>query len=385
MVTGRPRIVDLTDQSAVYATRLLADLGAEVIRIERPGAGPGPAMTDDGEDASRRFFNASKRSLVLDVTRDEGRETFVRLCARMDAVVEGLEPILDPVDQMHARIRAANPSLTWVAVRATAPDAEGPHLKSAEVVRYALSGLMSITGDPEGAPMVVGGGLSDAIAATYTALACYLGFLSARQTGLGSLIWVNAHEALLAVMQQGLLEAALSGNVVRRAGSRHAHIAMAGALPCRDVHVVISANERTMWRTLVEMIDDDRLRDEELDDERARMRRQKELFEILAGWTGAFAKDELSQIAQARHIPVAPVNAVTDIIADPQLRARGFFHSMGERGEVPFLRTPWAGVPRPAPRPGEDTEAVLLEAGFSRHEIDSLEAHGIVVRTGAPV
>lgn len=385
MLTRHPRVIDLMDASAAYGSRLLADLGAEVIRLDPPGAESQSATTDQARLASRRFFHMGKRSLALDLTSAEGREVFIRLCAGADVVVEGIEPVFDQAERMDARARAVNPALTWVALRAVAPDAQGRNLWNAEIVRYAVSGLMSITGDPQGAPMVVGGGLCDAIAATYTALACYLGHLSAQRTGRGSTIWVSAHEALLSVMQQGLLEAALSGKVVKRAGSRHAHIAMAGALPCRDGHVVISANERGMWRSLVEMIGDDRLRDEELNDEQARMRRQRELFDVVAEWTGAFAKDELAQQAQSRHIPVAPVNTVADLLADPQLRARGFFYQTEDHGGVPFLRVPWADAPMRAPLPGEDSEVLLLEAGITRREIDRLEACGIVARRSARV
>ncbi len=384
---GRLRVMDLTDEAVVYATRLLADLGADVIRIESNGADQAAEPR-----AFRRFFHAGKRSVVIDLTRDEGREVLARLCSQVDAVVEGLNPDAE-IERDRDRIREKNPLLTWVAVRSFEPEAQGRDLKTAEITRYALSGLMSITGDPQGAPMLVGGGLSNAVVAAYAALACYLGYLTAQRSGEGPLIWVSAHEALLAVMQQGLLEAALSGGVVKRAGSRHAYIAMAGALPCRDGHVVISANERRMWRTLVEMVGDERLRDQELDDERVRMRRQQEIFAILAGWAGAFTKDGLAEMAQARHVPVAPVNGVGDILRDPHLRARGFFRADGhpddargeERGSMPVLKAPWSGAQAPARRPGEDTEAVLREAGFSGREIDDLEASGVVARTAARV
>ncbi len=386
-MSARLRVVDLTDESAVYATRLLADLGADVIRIEPTGA-------DLAEEprAFRRFFHAGKRSVVIDRTRDEGLDVLARLCSPADAVVEGMAPVAE-FERVRDWIREANPALTWVAVRSFAPDAPGRDLKTAEIVRYALSGLMSITGDPQGAPMLVGGGLANAVVAAYATLACYLGSLAAQRSGRGPLVWVSAHEALLAVMQQGLLEAALSGRVVKRAGTRHAYIAMAGALPCRDGHVVISANERTMWQTLVEMVGDARLRDRELDDERVRMQRQEEIFDILAQWVGAFTKDRLAESAQARHVPVAPVNGVGDVLRDPHLRARGFFRPDGdpddvrgeEQGSMPVLKTPWAGAPASARRPGEDTEAVLREAGFSGREIDDLEARGVIARTAARV
>ncbi len=376
MTTGRPRVLDLTDDSVIYATRLLADLGADVIRIEPPGSGR--------RDESSEYFHAGKRSVALDLRGERGREVFTRLCGGADVVVEGITPAFDRVETVYARLRETNARLSWVAVREFAPGA-APGTKGAEIIRYARSGLMSITGDPEGAPMLVGGGLSNAIVAVYAALASYLGVLSARASGRGHLIWVSAYEALLTVMQQGLLEAALSGKTVRRAGSRHAHIAMAGALPCQDGHFVISANERGMWRALVEMIGDARLADESLTDEQERMRRQAEIFEILTRWARGFAKAEVSRIAQARHMPVAPVHTVLDVANDPHLRERGFFRTVGGDGLMPGLAASWADIAHPAPRPGEHTEEILREVGYTRHEVDGLERLGVVARMGARV
>jgi formyl-CoA transferase len=328
------RVLDLTDEAVAYGTRLLANLGAHVVRIVSPGAGMGAGSAD-------RAFQAGKRCVAADLRRPEGLDALARWCAETDVVVDGIDPVADGPRAFH-RCLASNPRLVWVMVRPCAPDAEGARDSSAEIVRYALSGLMSITGLPGQSPSLLGGGLSNAVVAGYAALAALLGARQARRTGVGCLVTVSAHEALVSVMQQGVLEAAMSGRVVTRGGNRHAHIAMAGALPCRDGFVVISANERTMWRALVEMVGDDRLRDEALNDERVRMQRQAELFQTLEGWTRRFTKAELSEMAQARHIPIAPVHGVGDLIRDPHLRTRGFFQRIEGVGELPVLRTPWS-------------------------------------------
>lgn len=386
MTVGRLRVVDLTDDAVVYATRLLADLGAEVIRVESPRTDrtPPSAGGEARRVAFRQFFDAGKRSVAIDLARGEGREVLARLCAGVDIVVDGLESAVEPVDGFYAQLRATNPRLSWVAVRPFAREAAGEAFKSSEIVRYALSGLMSITGNPQDSPMLVGGGLSNAVVAAYAALACYLAARLARRTGRGRLAWVSAHEALLTVMQQGLYEAAFTGNVVRRGGSRHAHIAIAGALPCRGGHVVVSANERGMWRALVELIGDARLRDEALSNEVMRLRRQAEIFGLLAQWTQPREKEATAEAVQARHIPAAPVNSVRDVLRDGHLRVRGFFHPTPD-GSMPAFRMPWTTAVRPAPGLGEDTEHVLRDAGFDREEIERLEARGVVARTGARV
>ncbi|HET8678801.1 MAG TPA: CoA transferase [bacterium] len=364
------RVLDLTDGSALYAARLLSDLGADVVRLEASGE-PRP-------DASYRFFNAGKRSVVVNLDLAAGSDVLTRLCAAAHVVIDGMTPRLDDdTSRVYARCRAGNPMLVWVAVRPFAQGAGAAFTGTASIVRYALSGLMSITGRAEQAPLLAGGGLSDAIVAVYGALACLLGSRLARLTGEGRLIWVHGHEALSSIMQQGLYEAALSGRPVARRGSRHAHIAMAGALPCRDGYVVISANERRMWTALVDLVGDERLLDPALAEEQSRLARQDDLFEIVGAWTRKFTKAELSQLAQARGIPVAPVHSVEDLPDDPQLRARGFFQRVGD-DEMPVLRVPWTQRPFPAPFPGEHTAEVLREAGFSRDDIGRLEAAGVV-------
>ncbi|MGH2372904.1 MAG: CaiB/BaiF CoA transferase family protein [bacterium] len=380
----RPRVLDLTDPSMLYATRLLADLGADVIRVESAGSVDlavtvDPATAEDPQDVIHEYFNAGKRSVAVDLRRNEGREILARLCAGVDLVIDGVEPVIEGVEATYARACDANPRLTWVAVRGFEPDADGG-FKSTEIVRCALSGLMSITGDPGGPPMLIGGGLSNAVVATYAALAGFLGLASARKTGRGRLVRVSAHDALLSVMQQGLLEASVGGRVVKRAGSRHAHIAVAGALPCRDGHVVVSASAQGIWGALVDTVGDKRLRGEELASESARMRRQDEIFRVLAEWAAPFSKVEISRVAQARRVPVAPVHDMLDLLSDRHLRTRGFFRHLGGEGDMPHLRTPLGEGMGRAPRCGEHTGAVLSEIGLEPAEIAALEAQGVVTQ-----
>jgi crotonobetainyl-CoA:carnitine CoA-transferase CaiB-like acyl-CoA transferase len=373
---GRPSVLDLTDRAAAYAARLLVDLGAGVIRVDGPDRARGRHPD--------RWLDAGKRSIGLDLRASQAVEVLARLCAAVDVVVDGMDPAFAQTDAVYERCRAANPRLTWVAIRPLAADARGAGAKSAEIVRYAQSGLMSITGMPDAPPVLVGGGLADAVTATFGALACLLGYRAARQSGAGRLVRVSAHEALSLLMQQGLYEAAFSGRVTRRGGHRHAHIAAAGALECRDGYVVVSANERRMWSALVEMVGDDRLRDEALTDERVRLERQGEIFDILGTWARRFSKADLAEMAQARGIPAAPVHDLDDLERDPQLRARGFFQPTdGE--DMPVLVTPWRRRHEAAPRPGAHTEAVLTEAGFSREEIARLRAAGAVYGAAVPI
>jgi crotonobetainyl-CoA:carnitine CoA-transferase CaiB-like acyl-CoA transferase len=338
MTEQRPalRVLDLSDDAMAYAGRLLSDLGAQVVRVRPPGdrgrwrAGP------------LRYFTVGIDTVTVDPHRADARQTLLDLCGAADVVLDGPAPFIPDHANLRDAARSAAPGLVWVAIREFHPGVDHPPDGGA-LARYARSGLMSITGDPSGPPLVAGGGLPDAIVAAYAALAAFLGARTARTSGEGRLIWVSAHEALVSLMPQGLMEAALTGRVVRRAGGRHGHIAMAGALPCRDGWAVISANERAMWRALVETIGDPRLRDPALDDERERMRRQAEIFSIVGEWTAGYGKAELCELLQARQIPVAPVHDPLDVARDPQLHARRFL----SHGAVAALTPPWASPRHP--------------------------------------
>jgi len=377
MLAETLRVLDLTDQAIAYGARLLADLGAEVIRVEQSGAVQ-PGESDGEAESFLQYVHAGKRRVGLNLQTPQARQVLVRLCGNVDVVLDGIEPIIDDVTASYVDVRQIHPHLTWVAVREFARGHREITAESVEIVRCALTGLLSIVGEPGEAPTVVGGGLSNAVVATYAALAAYLGTRVARLSGQGRLVWVSAYEALVSVMPQGLLEAALSGNVVKRTGSRHAHIAAAGLIPCRDGYVVVSANEPRMWKALVDLVGDPRLRDEKLEHADERMRRQSEVFEVLAQWAQGYGKHELAQAAQARRIPVAPVQSPFDILHDEQLQALGFFAQSDQGEPMAYLRTPWASGKVTAARPGEHTESVMQEAGFTRAEIRALEADGVI-------
>ncbi len=365
------RVLDLTDEQVVYSTKLLADLGAEVIRLEPPVPdGVRQWRLREEQESERKgvdgnvfhaYFNAGKRSMTLDLATPEGLSLFVHLCTCADVVVEGLQA-WGPSDEIYARCCEANPALVWVAAREFAPETKEPP-KTTEIVRFALSGLMSITGAPGQPPMLVGGSLSNAVVSVNVAIAAYLGFISAQRTRQGGFIRVSAYEALVNVMQQDLFEAAFTQQAGKRCGSRHRHVAVAGASPCRDGFLVVSANEPANWRSLVEMIGDERLMDVHLNDEQERKQQADHIFEIIAQWSAGSRKNEVAEAGQDRRIPMAPVHDSHDVLQDPHLRARGVFKVVNDE-EVAVLRTPWSEPLRPAPRLGQHTAEVIRELGL---------------------
>jgi crotonobetainyl-CoA:carnitine CoA-transferase CaiB-like acyl-CoA transferase len=298
MTTPRPlRVLDLTDHAAAYATRLLVDLGVQVIRLEVPGR-----THETRSDARDRCFNTGKRSAGIDLRREDGLEVLAQLCATADAVVEGIEPLFAHTDQAYARCGVANPRLTWVAIRPLVPETVTGGPKSAEIL--AMRGrLMSITGVP-GGPALVGGGLADAVIMTlgrwpYARVPDGRAHRSTRIT-------VSAHEVLSMLMQQGLYEAARQYHQTRREPARaHRRRRRCRRDGCRQraPHVAGACREG---------------------DDRATRRWATSGFassgrpnlEILEAWARGFSKADRHG-AGAGH-PVAPVCDI--LLHDPQLR-----------------------------------------------------------------
>lgn len=339
------RVLDLTGPSGVYATRLLAEMGHEVIRIESPAGdavrrqGPFLGGDFDLEDgAYHRFFNAGKRSVALDVATGAGRDALLRLAAGADAIVAAA-PL--PVDE--AELRARHPNLVLVVIA-------GDDLP--ELCLYARSGLLSITGHPDRTPVVMGGHIIYAATGLWVTIAASAALLLQQLTGRGETVTVDVQQCFETFMDNAVENYLDRGRKIERSGARGSVTALAGALPCSDGFWMLSlpdANEP--WRRLMEWMQDPELAgDAGLGTYPARLARRDELLDRIGAWAGARTKLEIVAEAQHRHIPAAPVSTPLDLAADEQLVARGFLVDGIPRGA---LATVWGTTPAPAPRLGE--------------------------------
>jgi crotonobetainyl-CoA:carnitine CoA-transferase CaiB-like acyl-CoA transferase len=357
------RILDLTTHAAVYATRLLAEGGHDVVRIEPPdgdalrrlepqlGAPP-----DLERGAYHQFFNAGKRSLALDAGSPAGRQTLLALCRSADAIVASL-PL--PVDE--AALLAANPRLVLTTVEDTDP----------ELCAYARSGLLSITGHPGAEPALLGGHAVYAVTGLYTAVATAAALYVQATTGEGQVVRVSVEQCLESLMEQAMRTYTAHGRGTERRGLRGAVTAVSGSYRCADGYWMISVPSTPEgWASFVDWTQDPALlADPSLADEAERSARQSFILDRLEAWASAQPKDALVTEAQRRHIPASPVASPLDLVRDPQLIARGFLREI-EHPALGRLHYPAGAVasvrgtcPSPAPALGEHSTEILAELG----------------------
>src|SRR5215471_5942475 len=294
------RIIDITGLAGAYATRLFAEQGHEVIRIENP-AGDSlrrmPPFLGEKQDlehgAYHQFLNAGKKSLALNLDSPEARKIFTELLEQSDAlVVDRSHPIEDNP------LIKANPKLVIAMVRDEEP----------EVCAVARSGLMSLTGQPGEAPAVLGGYVPSLAVGIYVAVATAVALLTSKRTGKGSIATVSVREALESFVEQAMVEYSFSGTITERRGSKGAITAVSGSLPCKNGHWVISQIHRPgRWTKFMDWVQDaDLISDPSLAEEENQHKRRDFIMDRLGKWAARFTKTELVEEAQRRHFPASP-------------------------------------------------------------------------------
>jgi len=355
------RVIDLTTLSGAYAARLFAEQGHEVIRIEPPEGdelrrlGPFLRERQDLEHgAFHQFLNAGKKSVTLDLKSSEGREELGGLLAGAEIVI-----VNSPLPIGDSACLAANPKLVLTKIVDDEP----------ELCAVARSGLMSLTGHPDRAPVILGGHIPLMAVATYAAVATAAALLARNASGRGLIATVSVRDSLESFVEQAMVEYGFSGTITARRGSRGAITAVSGAMPCKDGHWVISQIHRPgRWTKFVDWVRDPELSaDPSLAEEENQHKRRDFIMERLDQWAKGFTKAELVEQAQRLHFPASPVSTTLDLVNDPQLLARGFLTALDhpEFGQINFPQGAIAGVLgnrlSPAPKLGEHNSDLLRE------------------------
>ncbi len=373
------RVIDLTGLSAIYATRLLAEVGHDVIRVE-PRSGDairrmGPYLGEKQDlehGAFHQFLNAGKRSLTLDTSSPSGRRILDDLLQTADVVVAN-----SPMPFDEAAITAANPRLVVTSV----VDDSDP-----DICAYARSGLLSLTGHPDERPTLMGGRVYYAATGAFIGVATAAALLVAQQTGMGQTARVSVAECLQALFEQAMVTYASTGKSTERRGYRGAISAVSGAFPCADGYWMVSlSSSADNWHRFMDWMQDPVLAAEpELADEAERNAKRDYILDRIATWAGKHKKDELVAESQARHIPSAPVTTPLDLARDPQLIDRGFLQKVDhpEFGETLFpvgaIASLRGGKVAMAPSLGQHTIEILEELGYGPSDRRALLESGVV-------
>ncbi len=372
------RILELTSLSGAYATRLLAEAGHDVIRLESRAGDElrrtGPFLNERADldhGAFHQYLNAGKRSLSIDVTKPLGREVFSAILETVDVLMcDSSSPLEDQL------LLPSDSDLVVIKI------AE----EKSELGAFARSGLLSITGQPDEEPRLLGGQVSFSAAGLYAAIAAVLGLLQRDLTGERQTVVVSAIQCLESFMEQAMLEYTFLGTGTERKGNRGRITALSGALKCKDGHFVISqVHGRESWRRFVDWVQDPVLSsDPSLAEEQKQEGGQDFILGRVEAWASRFNKTELVEEAQRRHMPASPVSTPLDLVSDPQLLGRGFLSEFQHPvlGSIMFPHGAIAATLghklTPAPAIGQHNKEILLELGYAESEIEFFLESGIL-------
>jgi crotonobetainyl-CoA:carnitine CoA-transferase CaiB-like acyl-CoA transferase len=390
------RILDLTSGVAgPWCTKLLADYGADVIKVERPGTGdpsrahgPFPGGVPHREKSALfLWLNTSKRSITLDIATATGRSIALQLAARCDALV--LDQRASELERLRltpAELHAVNPRLAVTSV--TAFGQSGPYADylATNLTAYAAGGQHYLCGDPDREPLQSGGYQAEYQAGTWAFGATLCALHDARRTGSGQVAEVAGVEVMAAILELYLPDYAFRKSEALTTRRGNIASAAVGIYPAADGWIGIHVMPKN-WPQLLDAMDAHWMEsDERFADNRARLKNDGELSAELYAWTTSISRAEAYERAGRARAPISPVNTVEDLLASPHLNARGFFHEIDHpaAGAMRYPGPPsWMPASPPAPRRapllGEHNLSVLCELlGLARRDLPRLSAAGVI-------
>ena len=398
------RVLDLSRILAgPWAGQILADLGADVIKVERPGPGDdtrgwGPPWIkdDQGQDTSVAAYylcaNRNKRSITVDITQPEGQDIVRRLAAQSDVVLENFK--LGGLKQYgldYDSLKAVNPRLVYCSITGFGQD--GPYAPRAgyDFLIQGLGGLMSITGRPDGepgaGPMKVGVALTDILTGLYATNAVLAALAWREQSGEGQYIDMALLDVQVACLANQAMNYLATGSNPRRMGNAHPSIVPYQDFPTADGHMILAIGNDGQFARFCEVAGRPELAaDARFATNRARVENRSELIPLLNEITATRTTTEWIGKLEARAVPCGPINGLAEVFVDPQVQARGLAVKMPhpEAGEVPLVASPirLSKTPveyrRAPPLVGEHTDEILADLGVDAAGIARLRERGVV-------
>lgn len=387
------RVLDLTRILAgPYATMILRDLGAEVIKIEQPGVGD--EARDFGpfkNDFSLYFMsvNRGKKSITLNLKSPRGKELFLELVKDSDILVENFRPgTMEKLGLDYESLKTHHPSLLYAACSGFGQTGPYAMRGAYDMIIQGMGGIISITGEPDRPPVRVGTSIGDITSALFSTIGILSALRHRDQTGEGQLIDVGMLDCQVAILENAMVRYFSTGDIPRPLGRRHPAITPFEVFESADGYVVIAIGNNELWRKFCEhvdypeLIDDDRFNTNAL-----RTENHESLFPILAEIMCRRTTDAWVEALEAIGVPCGPVNTVDKVANDPQVLARDMIaeveHSTTGTVQIPGIPIKLSETPgqidAPAPNLGEHTSEVLTGLlGLGAEEVNQLKQNGIV-------
>lgn len=391
------RVLDLADEKAGFCSRLLADLGARVIKVERPGGDPsrriGPFMggrPDPDGSLSFLYNHSNKLGITLNLECERGKELFLHLIEKTDVLVESFSPgRLKALGLGYESLGKVNQGLVLASVTGFGQTGPRKNVKTCDLVTSAYGGQMYVSGPPAGPPIKAFGDQSCLTGSLFAAVGILLALQKRHRSGTGEHIDISLQETAVSTLDHVMTRYFDDQVVSRRHGKRHWNHFFC-VLRCKDGFIHMTPFER--WETLMEWLDSEGmakdLPDEKWKDEQYRFENADHIYEVLEEWTKSHRVSELFELGQAMGFPWAPVSSLKETLTSPQLKARGFFQKV--EGPVmsddlkfpglPFKFSEEISIPRKrAPRIGEDNRKIYGEVlGLDEQDLIALASEGVI-------
>lgn len=390
------KILDLTWALAgPYGTMMLADLGAEVIKVEIPRGGDrsrfqGPKI--NGVSTYYYSINRGKKSIVLDLKSREGKDIALKLVKQVDVVVENFTPgTMDKLGLGYEDLRKVNPKIIYAALSGFGKDGPYRDLPCLDSIVQAMGGMMSVTGFPDGPPIRSGASIGDITGGMFLAVGILAALAQrALNNGEGQMVDLSLLDCQAALMENAFVRYFATGEIPERVGNRHPVSAIHQVFPTQDGHMaVVASGGVEMWARFLEIIGRlDLLPIEKYQNKLLRAKHVKELEPIISAEMVKKPTVEWMKDFQEAGIPCGPVNTIPQAAADPQLNHRQMFvdlpcpqipagHMKVSNSPLKFSATP-VKIEAGAPDFGENTAEILSSMlKMSKEEIDALEAKGV--------
>jgi formyl-CoA transferase/CoA:oxalate CoA-transferase len=387
------RVLDFTHQAAgPWCTSLLGDLGADVIKIEKPGRGDGIRYAGEGapELGSLNFhgLNRNKRGITIDIGREEGCELVRRLVAQTDVLVENFRPgVMERHGLGYPRLRELNPRLVYCSITAFGPRGPMARKPGMDLILQATAGLMDLTGEPEGPPIKAAPPVADITTGVYAAYGIAAALYERERSGQGQHVEVAMLDAVVSLFADIAANVLTAGQRYEKFGSGHPDLVPYQAFAARDGYFIVACLTNAFFKRLCTVVErEDLMQDPRFATNRARLKHRREIVSVLERIFATRDRDDWIARLEAHDIPACRVNGLDEILASEQMRENGMIVTLdrGPHGALRTLgapvklsRTPSA-VRRPAPILSEHTGEVLRELGLGDAEIHALRAGGVI-------
>jgi crotonobetainyl-CoA:carnitine CoA-transferase CaiB-like acyl-CoA transferase len=379
-----------------WAGQMLADMGADVIKVENPEGGDdtrawGPPFVEgaDGENLSAAYYhstNRGKRSIAVDLKTEEGQAIIRRLAAQSDVLIENFKlGGLEKYGLDYESLKKVNPKLVYCSITGFGQNGPYASLAGYDYIVQGMSGFMSITGEPEGQPMKAGVAIADIFTGIYAVTAIQGALIHAMKTGEGQQVDMALLDVMSSVLANQNMNYLISGISPVKLGNAHPNISPYEVIPVHDGHIILAVGNDGQFRRFCRILAIEHVADDErYATNKARVAHRIEVRSLLTAETMKWTKADLLAACGENAVPVGPINSIGEMFEDPQVKARGLRIDLeaadgtiipGVRSPIVLSETPLA-YHRPSPKIGEHTDEILAELNAIEEESNQWKEPG---------